>query len=254
MHYYQFHIGDYRAATAHLTNEEDLAYRRLLDMLYDTEQPIPVDLQWVARRIRIEASVIRDVLNDMFTPNEDGTWSSPRADMEIAAFKGKQEHASKAGKASAQSRLNARLTTVEPDATDSQLTINHKPLTNNHLIQGAAAPLSETAFPTCPHSKILELWQKHLPHLTQHRSWEGSRQATLRQRWVQAAKPSAYSPNGYKTLIEGLAWWDSFFGYIANDTKLAAGFESQGRTWKPDLEWIINATNFAKIIDGKYNK
>jgi hypothetical protein len=71
---------------------------------------------------------------------------------------------------------------------------------------------------------------------------------------VQAAKPSTYSPNGYKTLPEGLAWWDSFFNYIANDTKLSAGFESQGRTWKPDLEWIINATNFAKIIDGKYNK
>jgi uncharacterized protein YdaU (DUF1376 family) len=254
MHYYQFHIGDYRAATAHLTNEEDLAYRRLLDMLYDTEQPIPNDLQWVARRIRLEASVIRDVLNDMFSKNENGTWFSPRADAEIAAFKGKQEQASKAGKASAQRRMNGSSTDVQPEATDSQPTINHKPLTINHLIQGAAAPLSETSFPTCPHTKILELWQKHLPHLTQHRSWEGSRQATLRQRWVQAGRPSTYSPNGYKTLPEGLAWWDSFFAYIANDTKLAAGFESQGRTWRPDLEWIINATNFAKIIDGKYNK
>jgi len=254
MYYYQFHIGDYRAATAHLTNEEDLAYRRLLDMLYDTEQPISNDLQWVARRIRIEASVIRDVLNDMFTQNENGTWFSPRADAEIAAFKGKQEQASRAGKASAQRRLNGGGTDVEPESTGSQLTINHKPLTINHLIQGADAPMSETAFPTCPQSKILALWQKHLPHLTQPRSWEGSRQVATRQRWVQAAKPSAYSPNGYKTLAEGLAWWDSFFAYIANDTKLANGFESQGRTWKPDLEWVVNAANFAKIIDGKYNK
>jgi uncharacterized protein YdaU (DUF1376 family) len=43
MHYYKFNIADYRSATAHLTNEEDLAYRRLLDMYYDTEVPIPND-------------------------------------------------------------------------------------------------------------------------------------------------------------------------------------------------------------------
>jgi uncharacterized membrane protein len=51
-----------------------------------------------------------------------------------------------------------------------------------------------------------------------------------------------------------LAWWDSFFGYIANDTKLAQGFETKDGTWRPDLVWIVNATNFAKIIDGKYQK
>lgn len=114
--------------------------------------------------------------------------------------------------------------------------------------------LSETTFPTCPHEQILVLWKKHLPHLTQPRSWEGSRKTNLRQRWLQAAKPSAYSPEGYKTHQEGLAWWDSFFGYIANDTSLARGFQSQGRTWLPDLEWVVNATNFQKIIDGKYAK
>jgi hypothetical protein len=26
------------------------------------------------------------------------------------------------------------------------------------------------------------------------------------------------------------------------------------RTWLPDLEWVVNAANFQKIIDGKYNK
>ena len=32
------------------------------------------------------------------------------------------------------------------------------------------------------------------------------------------------------------------------------GFETKGRTWRPDLEWVVNATNFQKIIDGKYAK
>jgi hypothetical protein len=53
---------------------------------------------------------------------------------------------------------------------------------------------------------------------------------------------------------DGLEWWDSFFSYVANETSLAKGFESNGRVWQPDLVWIVNATNFAKIIDGKYAK
>lgn len=249
MHYYQFHIGDYRAATAHLSDLEDLAYRRLLDMYYDTEQPIPLDLAWVSRRTRIDGSVLRDVLNDFFRPTEAG-WVNDRADAEIDAYHAKHEQASRAGKASAERRKNARLTGVP---TDVQPTINHKPITKNQ-IEDAHASLSASALPPCPHKEILSLWAKHLPHLSQPRSWEGTRQANLRQRWQQAAKPSAYSPNGYKTMQEGIDWWDGFFAYIAQDTKLANGFESQGRVWRPDLEWVVNASNFAKIIDGKYNR
>jgi len=121
-------------------------------------------------------------------------------------------------------------------------------------IKEANASLSETSFPTCPYKKLIGLWAKNLPHLTQPRTWEGSRQTNMRNRWLQAGKPSAYSPEGSATTDDGLKWWDSFFGYIASDTKLAAGFESNGRTWQPDLEWVVNASNFQKIIDGKYNK
>jgi len=118
----------------------------------------------------------------------------------------------------------------------------------------AYASLSADGLPDCPHKEILILYKKHLSHLSQPRVWEGSRQANLRQRWKQAAKPSNYSPDGYKTMEAGLKWWDSFFAYVANDTKLASGFQTKDRMWLPDLEWIVNATNFAKIIDGKYAK
>lgn len=106
--------------------------------------------------------------------------------------------------------------------------------------------------PDCPYTRLLELWAKHLPHLTQPRVWEGNRKATMRQRWQQAAKPSAYSPKGYASESEGIAWWDSFFAYIAKDTSLSDGFTTNSRTWQPDLEWVCNAANFQKIIDGKY--
>lgn len=76
MHYYQFNIADYRSATVHLSNEEDLAYRRLLDMYYDMETKIPLDTQWVARRIRVDSEVVKNVLSDMFVQQEDGWFHS----------------------------------------------------------------------------------------------------------------------------------------------------------------------------------
>ena len=126
--------------------------------------------------------------------------------------------------------------------------------TETETDKDAKASLSATALPTCPHQKIIALYAKHLGHLPQPRVWDGNRATMLRQRWLQASKPSAFSPDGYATEEQGLAWWDSFFDYINNDTKLAIGFHSNGRTWQPDLPWIVNASNFAKIIDGKYDK
>jgi len=247
MHYYQFNIGDYSSHTSHLDPLEDIAYRRMLDWCYTHETPLPNDVQEVARLIRMRdhAAIVRDVLNWFFEHTDEG-WFSGRVAREIAHYKSKIEQASKAGKASAERRLNGRSTDVQP-------TNNQEPITNNQNIEPKGS-LSETTFPTCPHEQILILWKKNLPHLTQPRSWEGSRKTNLRQRWCQAAKPSAYSPEGYKTQGEGLAWWDSFFAYIAKETTLANGFQSQGRTWLPDLEWVVNATNFQKIIDGKYAK
>jgi uncharacterized protein YdaU (DUF1376 family) len=124
MYYYQFHIGDYRAATAHLTNEEDLAYRRLLDMYYDTEKPIPNDLTWLERRIRVTGSVILDVLNDMFQPTTEG-YRHTRADAEITKF----NEFCEAGKRGAAKRWGIGADSP-PNATLMQ-TINHKPETIN---------------------------------------------------------------------------------------------------------------------------
>jgi len=126
MHYYQFNIGDYRAATAHLSNDEDLAYRRLLDMYYDTENQIPLDTQWVAKRLRLDCEVVKTVLQDMFKLTETG-WHHGRCETVI-----EQYHAM-AEKNRANGRLGGRK--KNPVASDSQpivkATINDKPITNN---------------------------------------------------------------------------------------------------------------------------
>lgn len=87
MNYYRHHIGDYLRDTAHLSMLEDAAYRRLLDLYYMREQPIPADPVAACRLIRArgddECSAVRAVLEEFFTLEDDG-WHQKRADGEIA--------------------------------------------------------------------------------------------------------------------------------------------------------------------------
>jgi uncharacterized protein YdaU (DUF1376 family) len=125
MHYYQFNIGDYASHTRHLTAIEDIAYRRLLDLYYLHERPLNSGSASVARQINMREyeTEVSSVLEEFFTLTNDG-WINVRADKEISHYRGKIEQASRAGKASAERRLNVRSTDVQP-------TNNHKPITNN---------------------------------------------------------------------------------------------------------------------------
>jgi uncharacterized protein YdaU (DUF1376 family) len=115
MHYYQFNISDYRSATVHLSNDEDLAYRRLLDMYYDSENKIPLDTHWVARRLRLDTATVENVLNDMFVKHEDG-WFNARCQDVI------QQYHAMAEKNRANGRLGGRKKnpTANPMGNDSQ--------------------------------------------------------------------------------------------------------------------------------------
>jgi uncharacterized protein YdaU (DUF1376 family) len=141
MHYYKFHIGDYRADTAHLSNEEDLCYRRLLDLYYDTEQPIPKETQWVSRRLRVATEVVVTVLNDFFIETEEG-WEHPRCESEIADYHRNTDKNRENGKKGGRPKKRAsqeEKPSGNPDETQQEpsgnpnerqpLTINHKPLT-----------------------------------------------------------------------------------------------------------------------------
>lgn len=84
MHFYQFNIGDYKSHTEHLSEMEDLAYRRLLDWYYLHERPIPNDIEQIARQIRMRThcDCIANVLREFFVLS-DGHWMNKRADREI---------------------------------------------------------------------------------------------------------------------------------------------------------------------------
>jgi len=98
MHYYQFNIGDYVSHTAHLTDSEDLTYRRLLDLYYQTEKSFDVaDLPKVARKVKSNEETVMLILQEFFEFNvEDHSWHNKRADSEIKAYQSKADSARKA--------------------------------------------------------------------------------------------------------------------------------------------------------------
>jgi len=129
MHYYQFHIGDYKSHTHHLSLLEDLAYRRLLDFYFLHEQPIKH--RDIARQIgmREHEEDVMTVLNEFFISTEDG-FVSPRADKEIKQYKEFAE----AGKRGAAKRWGTPPNgeAISPPNATPIATNNHKPLTINH--------------------------------------------------------------------------------------------------------------------------
>lgn len=86
MNYFPFHIGDYASHTAHLSWLEDCAYRRLIDLYYSRELPIPADQTKTFRLTRAlskdEREAVKVVLDEFFKLTEDG-WVHERCDTEI---------------------------------------------------------------------------------------------------------------------------------------------------------------------------
>jgi uncharacterized protein YdaU (DUF1376 family) len=155
MHYYSFHVSDYIHDTAHLSNNEDLAFRRLLDLYYTQEKPIPNKTHEVARRIRMGKNIdaVQTVLEEFFMySQEHDFWFHKRCDETIAAYQAKAERNRAVGKLGGRPKSN-------PDETQtvSKDNPNQEPITNNHK------PIKERATNVaCPPDVSEQVWQDWL--------------------------------------------------------------------------------------------
>lgn len=116
MNHYPHHIGDFDKATRHLTRLERSVYRDLMDMYYDTETMIPLDLVAVCRKILArsneESTAVEQTLNEFFTKTPTG-WYHDRCEAEIAAYHSNTTQKALAGKASANARMQKRAEILE---------------------------------------------------------------------------------------------------------------------------------------------
>jgi uncharacterized protein YdaU (DUF1376 family) len=104
VNFYPFHIGDYISHTSHLTDEEDLAYRRMIDLYYMGEVPFPDDPAWIARRVKSNPAIVLTLLEEFFELSQGGSWHNTRADREIAKYQFVKE----SGKKGAEKRWSNR--------------------------------------------------------------------------------------------------------------------------------------------------
>ena len=145
MHYYQFNIGDYQSHTAHLSESEDLAYRRMLDWCYLHEKPLPLEAPEIARQIRMRthSDCIAVVLREFFERTADG-WISLRVVAELHKVGEKSEKASASAKARWVKKpneikdipedANAMRTHSEGNATQDPIHMTHNPIPKKNTV------------------------------------------------------------------------------------------------------------------------
>ena len=101
MKWYKFAAAEYQIKTIHLSDAEDLAYRRLLDMAYLSEKPIPLDTNLVSRRIRLDQDIVDQVLSEFFEKTAEG-YRNRRVEEEVLAYQTIIERNLKGTKAAAE--------------------------------------------------------------------------------------------------------------------------------------------------------
>ena len=210
MHFYSFNIGDYISHTKHLSDLEDLAYRRLLDLYYLHERTLNEDVATVARNINMNDNVpeVNVVLEEFFILEVGKGWTNPRADEEIEKYQSKVQSAIRAGKASALARSNGSSTTVQPNK--KQETINNKQETYNNKTlkrprnvtkktwddflvhrKNKKAPLTETALIGIKNEvKKTTISLEDALVMCQARGWQ-----SFKSDWIEKEQKSFATPN-----------------------------------------------------------
>lgn len=137
--------------------------------------------------------------------------------------------------------------TADGQQTDSKqyTNKNDKNEKNDNIIAGTLIPATNN----CPYEKIKDLYHTILPTLPRVRILTPKRQSSIKARWTQKFTLKDGTPSNT------IEFWEKYFTYISESQFLMGQVEPlKGRKrFIADLEWVTNASNFAKIIEGKYH-
>jgi uncharacterized protein YdaU (DUF1376 family) len=137
MHYYSFHIADYKKDTDYLKPIEHYVYRSLIDRYYLDEIPIPKETQSLLRRLKLESEIeveaLDFVLSEFFMLKDDG-YHHRRIDNDIKKYQANAEKNRKNGKKGGRPPKNKPKTiqsVINGLPVNSQNNPNQEPLTIN---------------------------------------------------------------------------------------------------------------------------
>lgn len=128
MHYYPHHIGDFLRDTVSLSPKECYFYLRLIWLYYESENPLPDDVEVLAFKIgaRDDLDCVRILLRTFFRYDEDlKSYTHQRIDGEIKKYQRKAKSAIAANQIRWESEKG-----LKSDARQIP-TNNQQPITNN---------------------------------------------------------------------------------------------------------------------------
>jgi len=164
MHSYNHNIKTFNNATRHLTRVERSLYRDLIELYYDTEQPLDaVEIERLQRRVMAitqeEKDALDYVLSEFFVKT-GSVYTHDYCDEQIDKYREVNTAKARAGKASAEARKkkaeerrlkrkeeSEQNSTHDEHALSSRTqprTKNHKPLTNNQDKEQGATEVTPT--------------------------------------------------------------------------------------------------------------
>lgn len=116
--------------------------------------------------------------------------------------------------------------TVTPPDTEQNRTDTDKSLVPSKLADD------------CPYQLILDSYHEILPEMPRVKILTEKRKKFLKGRWREDEKR------------QDIEFWRRFFNYVRTSDFLMGKTQTG---WQADFEWLVNSSNFVKVIEGKYD-
>jgi len=270
MNYFPFHIGDFRSGTVNMSRQARWIYRDMLDVYYDSEQPLALDLDVLCDLIGAESEderrIVERLLRFKFIKTDDG-YRQDTCERVIAEYHKKATTAQTNGKlggrpkkaVASEEKPSGLATGSDPlptgVANETRSQTNQEPITNNHKPDTSTASSSADDVRQCPAGALVDAYHELMPNNPRVKVLSDARRSAIKARWIEASKLDC-APFGYTTKSAGLAAWREFFG-ICSESKFLTGL-SPPMPGKPafvaDIDFIFSPSGFAKTLENKYHR
>jgi uncharacterized protein YdaU (DUF1376 family) len=270
------YVGEYLADTTNLNTEQHGAYCLMLMAAWKRGGALPNDDSQLSAICKLSPArwrAHRPVLTAFFRI-EDDTLIHKRVTSERQKAQAISEKKAEAGAEGAAKRwmtdgadmadvIANAMTHAMADATNDAMANDManasqtdaplpSPLPNSAEAKASVLPAKPARIPSCPHTKLLDLFGVHLPELPQPKPelWAGKNESAMRARWKWLFTARRRNGKHYATSeAEALDWFGRFFAFIHESDFLTG---RNGRWSNCDLGWLMNQNNFAKVVQGNY--
>jgi uncharacterized protein YdaU (DUF1376 family) len=199
MHYYPHHIGDFLRDTSSLSPRDSYIYLRLIWLYYESEKPLPDDLEVLAYKVGVrgEEQLISLLLRTFFRYDPDlKSHTHQRIDTEIAKYQRKATSARQANQTRWASEADLKSDT-KSDARQIA-TNNQEPRTTNQQPENQEPKVKRQQAIACPSDVDQQVWGDWV-------QLRKTKRATVTQTVIDGARNEAEKAG--MSLSEFLAVW-----------------------------------------------